>query len=84
MSQAKPKEVQCVVCNTTQPDKGMRQTCCHCGMEPLPSYLYTTDCAFHPLFKPEIRNKKQTLKAMRKELRAKRKKAPHSIFRKVK
>ena len=84
MAQAKPKEVQCVVCDRYQLDRGMRESCIYCGTHPLPSYQYTADCSFHPLFKPELKNKKQTLKAMRKELRAKRKKTPHSIFRKVK
>ena len=40
--------VRCPACDRAQPDEGRRNTCAHCGCQPIPSYDYPPGSSFHP------------------------------------
>ena len=48
--------VMCPACGKVQEDEGRRNSCVACGFQPIPSYAYDEDCAFHPDHHPTRRH----------------------------
>ena len=55
-----PMRVICPACGKVQEDEGRRNSCVACGFQPIPSYAYDEDCAFHPSHRRVVKPKATT------------------------